>query len=146
VKLDGFSVGGGAAGFYTVISGNVSVTLSGIESSGVTGCHQSGSAQGPVEGGFMEVTGTGPEGGAPYEYDLLLQLPFTAIKATRVSPCPEAAEEEDWAGTPFETGPAWKLNVKGQESADGLSFIGSNKEELGGGSYLEEIWTLHRHP
>jgi hypothetical protein len=63
-----------------------------------------------------------------------------------VSPCPPQAEEEGWGGTTFETGPAWKLNVTGQESADGLSFIGSHKESLGMGSFFEENWTLHRKP
>ena len=94
----------------------------------------------------MEVTGTGPEGGPPYEYGISLQLPFMPIKATRVSPCPEQAVKEGYEGSPFDAVPAWKLNVEGQESADGLSFIGSHKEDLGMGSFFEEFWTLHRKP
>lgn len=140
--------GGEASGIFVLTSGNVSIDLSGIEQSGVTGCHQSGSAQAPLAGGTITVTGTGPEGTAPYSYEVNLSMPFLAIKATRHT-CPEAAQKEGWEGTQFETSPLWKLDVKGQESADGLSYVGSVKEAFGPPPFVstfEENWTFHGKP
>jgi hypothetical protein len=140
--------GGGAGGTFLLTAGNVSIDLSGIEQSGITGCHQSGSAQAPISSGSMTVTGTGPEMTAPYDYEVHLFLPFMSIKATRHT-CPKAAQDEGYEGTQFETGPVWKLDVKGQESADGLSFVGSLKEAFGSPPFVstfEENWTLHGKP
>jgi hypothetical protein len=134
--------GGAPNGVYTVSSGNVSGDLSGIESSGITGCHQSGSAQGPLPGGSMTVTGNGPNNGAPYEYEVNLSMPFVPVQAKRVAPCPKAAQEEGYEGTEFETGIFWKLTVSGQESGDGTSFTGSEEESFGGTS-IEQHWNLH---
>ncbi|HEY1284562.1 MAG TPA: hypothetical protein VGF04_00600 [Solirubrobacterales bacterium] len=130
---------------FTATSGNVSISASGIEQSGITGCHQSGSAQGPLSGGGMTVTGKGPEGGAPYEYDLQLNMPFMAIDATRVASCPKAAQDEGYEGTHFELTPFWQLGAENQESADGLSFVGSQEETFGSVTFRES-WTLHAKP
>ncbi len=134
--------GGGRNGVYSVTSGNVSGDLSGIESSGITGCHQSGSAQGPIPGGTMTVTGTGPENGPPYEYEIDLSMPFVPVHAMRVAPCPKAAQEEGYEGTEFETGIAWKLSVSGQESGDGATFTGTEDESFGSVTYVQH-WNLH---
>jgi hypothetical protein len=134
--------GGGPNGLYSVVSGNVSISISGIESSGITGCHQSGSAQGPLPGGSMTVTGTGPDHGPPYEYEITLSMPFMAIHATRVAPCPEAAQKEGYEGSPFDAVPAWKLSVSGQESGDGVTFTGTEDESFGGLTYVQN-WNLH---
>jgi hypothetical protein len=134
--------GGGPTGTYTAISGNVSGDLSGVESSGITGCHQSGSAQGPIPGGTMTVTGTGPEHGPPYEYEINLSMPFVPVHATRVAPCPKAAQDEGYEGTEFETGINWELQVSGQSSGDGVTFAGSEDDGFGGVS-IEQHWNLH---
>jgi hypothetical protein len=134
--------GGGRNGTYAVTSGNVSGDLSGIESSGITGCHQSGSAQGPIPGGTMTVTGTGPENGPPYEYEIDLSMPFVPVHALRVAPCPKAAQEEGYEGTEFETGINWELHVSGQMSGDGVTFTGTKDESFGSVS-IDQHWNLH---
>jgi hypothetical protein len=139
---------GPASGIFAVTSGNVSIDLSGTESSGVTGCLQSGSAQAPLSGGTMTVTGTGTGGGAPYEYAINLTMPFLAVEATRHT-CPKAAQEEGFEGTTFEAVPAWHLGVEGQESIDGLSYLGALKQELGFPPFvttIEENWNLTGKP
>jgi hypothetical protein len=138
--------GGPSSGLFAVTSGNVSVDLSGTESSGATGCLQAGSAQAPIAGGTMTVSG--PGGGVPYQYDIQLSMPFLAVKATRHT-CPKAAQEAGWEGTEFDAAPAWKLNVSGQESGDGLGFAGSVKESFGAPPFvssIEESWNLHGKP
>jgi hypothetical protein len=138
--------GGGPSGIYSVESGNVSIDISGIESSGITACHQSGSAQGPLDGGSMTVTGTGPESGSPYDYEIQLAMPFMPVKATRVAPCPKAAQEEGYEGTKFDAVPYWRLQVSGKESADGRTFVGSAEETFGIPPFVttfKEFWTLH---
>jgi hypothetical protein len=137
--------GGGPNGLYTVEPGsgsNVSIDLSGIEYSTITGCHQSGSAQGPLPGGSMTVTGTGPEHGAPYEYDIDVSMPFMPVQATRVAPCPKQAQEEGFEGTAFEATPFWRLTVTGQTSGDGITFTGSKNESFGPVTYIQN-WGLH---
>jgi hypothetical protein len=131
--------------FFTVTAGDVSITLSGIDGSGLTGCHQSGSTQAPLEGGGMTVTPVGPEGGPPYEYDIQLTMPYMSVKGTRVASCPKAAQEAGYEGSSFDAFPAWRLNVEGQESADGLSFVGSREETISTATY-KEYWTLHGKP
>jgi hypothetical protein len=133
--------GGGPNGLYSVVSGNVAIDLSGIESSSITGCHQSGSAQGPVSGS-MNVTGTGPDNGPPYEYGITLSMPFVPVHAFRVAPCPKAAQDEGYEGTEFDATPAWKLSVSGQESGDGAAFGGTEDESFGGLTYIQN-WNLH---
>lgn len=96
----------------------------------------------------MVVTPIGPEGGPPYAYDIDLSMPFMAVQATREN-CPEAAKKEGWEGTSFEATPAWRLHVEGGESADGVSFVGSNEETLGSPPFtsrFDESWTLHGKP
>jgi hypothetical protein len=134
--------GGAPNGLYTLDSGNIAIDISGIESSSVTGCHQSGSAQGPISGGSMTVTGTGPGNGPPYEYAVGLTMPFMPVHATRVAPCPKAAQEEGWEGTTFDAVPAWKMEVSGQESGDGVTFTGTEDESFGGLTYVQN-WNLH---
>jgi hypothetical protein len=138
--------GGGPSGIHSVESGNVSIDISGIESSSITGCHQSGSAQGPLGGGSMTVTGTGPEDASPYEDEIQLAMPFMPIHATRVAPCPKAAQEEGYEGTEFDAVPYWRLQVSGKESADGRTFVGSAEETFGIPPFVttfKEFWTLH---
>lgn len=138
--------GGPSSGLFVVTSGNVSVDLSGTESSGATGCLQSGSAQAPISGGTMTVSGPGE--GVPYQYEIQLTMPFLVVKATRHT-CPKAAQEAGYEGTEFDATPAWKLTVSGQESGDGLGFTGSVKESFGAPpflSWIEESWNLHGKP
>jgi hypothetical protein len=137
--------GGAPNGLYSVEPGggsNVSIDLSGIEYSGITGCHQSGSAQGPLPGGSMTVTGTGPENGPPYKYDIDLSMPFVPVQATRVAPCPKQAQEEGFEGSTFEAPPFWRLTVEGKMSGDGTTFTGTENESFGPLTYIQN-WSLH---
>lgn len=140
--------GGPASGIYLLSSGNVSIDLSGVEQSGLTGCLQSGSAQAPLTSASVIVTGTGPEKEAPYSYEISVSMPFLAIQGTRHT-CPEAAQKEGWEGTQFEIGPVWKLDVKDEESGDGLAYVGSKEESFGSPPFVssfEENWTFHGKP
>jgi hypothetical protein len=92
----------------------------------------------------MEVEGGGPQEGPPYTYSVQVNMPFAGIKITRHD-CPQAAKEEGWEGSEDEIAPAWFLNAEGQESSDGLAFVGSDKEDFGG-AYREQSWTLHGTP
>ena len=137
---------GGAGGIYVLTSGNVSIELSGTEQSGLTGCQQSGSAHEPVTGGSVTVTGTGPSNEAPYKYDLHVNMPFVAIKATRHD-CPEAAAQ--YEGSEFEATPVWKLDRREEESADGLAYVGADKQVFGSPPFVgwyEENWTFQGKP
>jgi hypothetical protein len=139
---------GGASGLYVLTSGNVSIDLSGTEQSGATGCLQSGSAHEPVAGGSVTVTGTGPTNEAPYTYSVNVAMPFVAIKATRHD-CPEAAAEEGYEGSEFDATPVWKLDQKDKESADGLAYVGADKQIFGSPPFVgwyEENWTFQGKP
>jgi hypothetical protein len=72
-------------------------------------------------------------------------MPFMAIDATRVASCPKAAQDEGYEGTHFELTPFWQLGAENQESADGLSFVGSQEETFGSVTFRES-WTLHAKP
>lgn len=131
-----------AGGVYMLGSGSVSIELSGTDSSGVTGCLQSGSAQAPLTSGSMNVTGSGPEGGPPFDYSIQIAMPFVAVKGTRHD-CPSGAAM--WEGTQFDAVPLWSLNVTGEQSPDGLTFAGSETESFGG-LFQERHWNLLGKP
>ncbi len=123
-----------AAGIYSVESGHVVLQATGLDGSGITGCHQSGSVQGKITGGLMEVTPIGPEGKPPYEYSMNISMPFIPLEITR-SNCPEAAKE--FEGTTENIVPLYSLQPSGQESADGVTYSGTRTV-----SVLTEHWDL----
>jgi hypothetical protein len=139
---------GGASGVYVLTSGNISIDLSGTDQSGATGCQQSGSASEPLTSGSVSVTGTGPANEAPYRYALNISMPFVAIKATRHD-CPKAAQEAGYEGSEFDATPVWKLDRKDEESADGLAYVGVDKQIYGSSPFIgwyEENWTFQGMP
>jgi hypothetical protein len=148
VKLERFGPAGGAAGLYQVVSGSISLQTSGLEPTGVTGCHGSGQASAQITEGSLFVLPKGSEGlegGPPYTYSFGLTLPFTKYIITRFA-CPEAAQKEGYESPPkseIEWGAPWSMNVENKESVDGLFFNGTEKQDLGLGSYFEETWALH---
>jgi hypothetical protein len=135
------AVSGGASGTYLLSSGSVSIEASGTDGTGITGCQQSGSANEmpiPPMNGSAEVTGTGPEQQPPYTYSLQAILPFTEIEITRHD-CPAGAEE--FEGTKAKIFPLYHFDTGPHESADGIVYLGSNKEEFGG-TVIEETWNF----
>lgn len=136
---------GGAGGIYGLSSGGVTITASGVSLTSGTGCLQSGSASGKLVGGSVHVSGSGPEGGAPYEYSMEGSLPFLKLKVT-LHDCPEQAKKEDYEGKEEETTVVYEFNTGGQTSADGISYIGFRNQDLGGGSGIEQNWDFHGEP
>jgi len=140
VELNRFGTIEGAD-YYTVISGEVTITASGLDGSGLSGCQQQGTnANRKLPGGSMEVTPIGPEGGAPYEYSIDVSMPFEPIDITRVN-CNEASQEE-FENTHYELTPMYKLSSKGEESPDGVSFSGTVDESPFESVYVQH-WNLH---
>jgi hypothetical protein len=128
----------GGSPFFALVAGSVSVSASGIESSGVTGCHQSGGGSGPIAGGSLVLTGRGPTGGAPFDYTMQAMLPFLQLTLTRTGCPPGAAMYE---GTQFQTSPAYAFSPDPATSADGVVFSGSKTESFGG-TTIEQAWSL----
>jgi hypothetical protein len=92
------------------------------------------------------MTVTGPENGPPHEYEIQLAMPGIPVHATRVAPCPKQAQEEGYEGKPFDAIPFWSLEVSGEESADGHTFVGSAEKSFGIPPFIttfKEFWTLH---
>jgi hypothetical protein len=134
----------GADGIYGLSSGNVSLTASGVDASGATGCLQTGSASDALLGGSAFVTGTGPERAAPFGYSLQGTLPLLKLKAV-LHDCPKQAQEEGYEGTEVDVTPIYTFNTEGQTSGDGVSYVGSRSESFAGVS-IEQTWNFQGTP
>ena len=97
------------ADYYTLLSGEITITASGLDGSGISGCQQQGSnANRKLPGGSVEVTPIGSDGGAPYEYAISVDMPFEALNITRIN-CNKASQEEGFEGTEYPLTPAYKF-------------------------------------
>lgn len=130
------------ADYYTLLSGEVTITASGLDGSGISGCQQQGSnSNRKLPGGSMEITPLGKEGGAPYEYTISVSMPFEALNITRIN-CNKASKEEELEGTEYPLTPLYTFSPSGQESTDGLTFSGTVDESPFESVYVQH-WNLH---
>ena len=130
------------ADYYTLIAGEVTITASGLDGSGISGCQQQGSnSNRKLPGGSLEITPLGEGGGAPYEYTIAVDMPFEAIDITRVD-CNEASQKEGFENTHYPLTPAYRLDPSGQTSSDGIDFTGTKDEGFGEFVYVQH-WNLH---
>jgi hypothetical protein len=137
----GADFGGPANGQYQSPAGSYTLVASGIDGSGITACHQTGSHTFTVPKGesWMRVDGSGPSFAAPYTYTFQVFSVPRAMTATRVG-CPESAK--DYEGTTFQTGLYSPFQpVRAQRSADGKSYVGS-EDQTSGGSGIKFSWSL----
>jgi hypothetical protein len=133
--------GGPANGSYQSAAGSYTLVASGIDGSGITACHQTGSHTFTVPKGesSMQVDGSGPSFDAPYTYTFQVFSVPRAMTATRVG-CPESAK--DYEGTTFQTGLYSPFQpVRSQRSADGKSYVGSEDQTFAG-SGIKFSWSL----
>lgn len=133
--------GGPANGSYQSAAGSYTLVATGIDGSGITACHQTGSHTFTVPKGesWMRVDGSGPSFDAPYTYTFqVFSVPRT-MTATRVG-CPESAK--DYEGTTFQTGLFSPFQpVLAKQSADGRQYVGSEDQTFGG-SGIKFSWSL----
>jgi hypothetical protein len=126
--------------YYTLVSGVITITASGLDGSGLSGCQQHGSnSNKKLPGGGMEVTPT--NGGAPYGYSISVSMPFEPLNITRID-CNKASQEEGFEGTEYPLTPLYKFSPSGQESSDGITFAGTVDEGSGEFVYVQR-WNLH---
>jgi hypothetical protein len=129
------AVAGGADGVYALSSGGYTVSFSGIDSSGATGCQMSGAGSRtlPVGLGFgsFTVTGTPPNLEAPYTYGFqVLPSPTDMVTVTRHS-CPSGAAS--FEGTTFQANTfAAFQSIGGQTSTDGIAYTGAEDQTFMG--------------
>jgi len=125
--------------YYTLVSGVITITASGLDGSGLSGCQQHGSnSNKKLPGGGMEVTPT--NGGAPYGYSINVSMPFEPLNITRIN-CNKASQEEGFEGTEYPLTPLYKFSPSGQESSDGITYAGTVDE--GSGFVYVQRWNLH---
>lgn len=128
---------GGASGTYFVSGGQYTVTASGLDSSGATGCQQSGSKQFSLRpnDGNIGVQGTGNEQIEPYQYSFRISAgrPEDTMTITRHS-CPPGAESQE--GTTYDIPVVLDVKSRDQETSDhGVAYAGSYSDNMGGGIF-----------
>lgn len=135
----------GANGTYDVSSGRYTVTASGRDVSGATGCRQSGSKQFtiPSGNGDIAVFSTQPTLLEPYQYSLSIFAggPTDRMNIT-LSGCPSGAA--DYEGHVWQNWPLGALSFSTDRtytSDDGINFAGTRSQRSGGFS-LEQSWSL----
>jgi hypothetical protein len=121
-------VGGPANDVYQSAAGSYTLVASGIDGSGLTACHQTGSHTFtvPKAEDWMRIDGSGASYDAPYTCtSQVFSVPRT-MTATRVG-CPEGAK--DYEGTTFQTGLYSPFQpVLARTSADGRQYVGSEDQ------------------
>jgi hypothetical protein len=130
--------GPGANGTFFLTSGQYTVTASGKDATGATGCVQSGTkAVTLTNNGNITVTGQGPGQTAPYEYTGTAAGigPGDASMMVTLSSCPDPM----YNGQQFTIGlPFSALDTAGSKvSTDGLDYTGASSRSVGG---LTQEW------
>ena len=138
----------GAEGSYTVTTGQYTITLSGRDLTGATGCQQSGSKQFaiPANSGSISVTGTEPEHSEPYTYGFVISAlsPDNTMDITLHS-CPPGAEDYEehvWSNYPV----GLDVSPPGTHvSDDGIEYADSHTETQGAATFTES-WSFMGTP
>jgi hypothetical protein len=151
VKFDrlGPAIFDGAEGFFTVTTGQYTVTASGNDVTGATGCKQSGSKQFaiPANSGSISVTEAEPDHLEPYTYNFGISAlsPDNTMDIT-LHGCPPGAEE--YEGHVWSDYPAGALDLTPPDtyvSEDGVEYTGSHTESAGGAS-VTQSWSFTGSP
>jgi hypothetical protein len=129
---------GGADGSYRATSGGYTVVASGPDSSGLTGCDQTGSKTFRVAAGTLFASGTGVTLTPPYRYTFDVQPPSSpppSMTITRIN-CPSSVPPELGNGTTFVGGLGAPIStVQTHSSPDGKTFAGSEDQTIGGSGF-----------
>lgn len=151
VKFDriGPALFDGADGHYSVTTGQYTITASGRDLTGATGCQQSGSKQFaiPANSGSISVTGTEPEYLEPYTYDFVIAAlsPDNTMDIT-LHGCPPGAEEYEghvWSDFPVS---GLDLSPPGEYvSDDGIEYSDSYTE-IQGIATITQSWSFTGTP
>jgi hypothetical protein len=151
VEFDRFgpALSDGAEGTFNVTGGQYTVTLSGLDITGSTGCQQRGSKRFaiPPNSGGLTAFGTGPTRLEPYTYTLGVNAlsPANTMDVTLHS-CPPGAESYEghvWSNYPVG---GVSLNPPATYvSDDGITFSGSHTENQGPAT-LSQSWSLTGSP
>jgi hypothetical protein len=135
----GAAVFGGADGAYSIGNGGYTLSFSGIDISGATGCQMTGTGSFTIPPGLtfgsISVTGTGPNLDPPYTYTFsVLPGATDRVTVTRHT-CPPGAEDAE--GTTVELGAFASFNTMGGNvSPDGLTFAGSEDQTFMGSGQI----------
>jgi hypothetical protein len=139
----------GAEGTFLVTGGQYTITLSGLDLTGATGCQQSGSKQFEIgaNSGSIDVFGTEPEHLDPYSYRLSVAsvTPYNAMDIT-LHGCPPGAES--YEGHVWSNYPIGGLSLNPPDtyiSQDGIDFSGSHTETQGSAT-LAQSWSFTGTP
>ena len=136
---------GGATGTYGVSAGQYTVTASGRDVTGATGCQQSGSKQFalPAGSGSIDVYSNQPTNLEPYEYGFsVIAGGFADTMDITLHSCPPGAE--DYEGHVWSNYPVGALDVGPSTthiSENGIDYAGSQSES-GGGASLHQNWSF----
>jgi hypothetical protein len=138
--------GPGANGTFLLSGGQYTVTASGKDATGSTGCVQSGTkAVTLTNNGNITVTGQGPGETAPYEYTGTAAGigPSDATMTVTLSSCPDPT----WNGRQTTIGlPFIAFDTVGAKaSADGLDYTGASSRS-GGGLTQDWHWAMRGTP
>lgn len=137
--------GPGANGTFNLTSGSYTVTASGKDATGATGCQQAGTQDVTLTTGNLTVVGQEPARTPPYDYSGWVSGigPQASVMTVTLSGCPDPASN----GTQVQIGlPFSALDTQGnRQSADGLDFTGSSSQSAGGLT-IDWNWVLRGTP
>jgi hypothetical protein len=139
-------VGGpGANGIFKLTSGSYSVTASGKDASGATGCQQAGTKSVTMTDGDLSVAGQEPARTPPYDYSGSVIGVGPQSMTVRLSSCPPGAEQ--FEGADITIGLAFTaLDTRGsRRSADGLDYTGSSSQDQSP-LMVNWNWSMHATP
>jgi hypothetical protein len=126
---------GGADGVYAITNGGYTVSFSGIDISGATGCSMSGAGSRAIPAGLafgsITVSGTPPNLEPPYTYGFqVLPSPSDMVTVTRHS-CPPGAGS--FEGSTFQANTFTAFEARGAPtSANGNAYAGSEDQTFMG--------------
>lgn len=135
--------GTGANGTFRLVSGTYTVTASGKDATGATGCQQSGTKEVTMTAGDLTVLGQAPAYTPPYDYSGSVIGLGPQVMTVTLSSCPQPEND----GMQFAVGlPFAALDTQGnRQSADGLDFTGSSSQSVGGLT-IDWNWALRGTP
>jgi hypothetical protein len=134
--------GPGANGPFQLTSGSYTVTASGLDGTGATGCTQSGTKLIAMTAGDLTVSGQLPERLPPYDYSGSIIGLGPQSMTVALSNCPDPnSPSQATVGLAFT---ALKMPA-GEQSADGIDFSGTASEPFPGLT-ADWSWSLRGAP
>jgi hypothetical protein len=128
---------------FELVSGSITVEVSGLDGTNLTLCQQEGTGTIDLLGAGLNLTTAG--GGAvpeepPYNYLLIDVTPSDPVVVHRFA-CHEKEQEEGYEGSEGQVVPNTFFFVE-DVSSDGIDFSGTEDESTGGYTYVVH-WSLH---